>query len=65
MNREYTLRALSNIRFWYFHTTIDGKTPIYSYCLHSSVTEERLGMLIIENEQILNIIHCGRKTLTI
>jgi len=55
------LRNLTNIRFWYFHTAIDGKTPIYSYRLHSGVTEERLGMLIIENEQILNIIHSGIK----
>ena len=53
------LRQLENIRFWYFHTAIDGKTPVYSYRLHQGVTEERLGMLIIENEQIIQLIHAG------
>ena len=53
------LRNAGNIRFGYFHTTIDGKTPVYSYRLHDGVTEERLGMLIIENEKIVEIIEIG------
>ena len=53
------LRKLDNIRFGYFHTTIDGKTPIYSYRLCDGITEERLGMLIIENEQIIEIINAN------
>jgi DNA mismatch repair ATPase MutS len=51
------LSRLDNIRFGYFHTTIDGKTPVYSYKLHNGITEERLGMLIIENERIIEIIN--------
>jgi len=51
------LHKLKNIRFGYFHTTIEGKTPVYSYHLCDGVTEERLGMLIIENERIIEIIH--------
>ena len=51
------LRKLKNIRFGYFHTTIERKTPIYSYRLCDGVTEERLGMLIIENERIVEIIN--------
>jgi len=50
------LHTVGNIRFGYFHTVIDGKTPVYSYCLREGVTEERLGMLIIENEKIIEII---------
>ena len=50
------LRRLKNIRFGYFHTSIEGKTTIYSYELRSGVTEERLGMLIFENERIVEII---------
>ena len=56
------LRRSKNIRFGYFHTTIDGKTPVYSYRLHDGVTEERLGMLIIENEGIVEIINEQQKT---
>ena len=51
------LHHLENIHFGYFHTSIEGKTPVYSYRLHSGVTEERLGMLIIENEGIMEIIN--------
>ena len=50
------LRTIENIRFGYFHTTIEGKTPVYSYTLREGVTDERLGMLIIENERIIEII---------
>ena len=50
------LSLSENIRFGYFHTTIEGKTPVYSYRLHDGVTKERLGMLIIENEGIIGII---------
>ena len=50
------LRKFENIHFGYFQTRIDGKTPIYSYHLREGVTEERLGMLIIEKERILEII---------
>ena len=39
------------------HGAIEGKTPIYSYRLCDGVTEERLGMLIIENERIIEIIN--------
>ena len=51
------LGKLSNIRFGYFHTTIEGRTPLYSYRLCEGVTKERLGMLIIENERIIEIIN--------
>ena len=50
------LRKWENIRFSYFHTAIMEKTPIYSYRLYDGVTEERIGMLIIENEQIIERI---------
>jgi DNA mismatch repair ATPase MutS len=56
------LRCSKNIRFGYFHTTISGKAPVYSYQLHEGVTEERLGMLIIENEEIVEIINAASQT---
>ena len=53
------LSSIDNIRFGYFYTTIEDKTPIYSYQLREGVTAERLGMLIIENERIVEIINAG------
>ena len=58
------LSSIDNIRFGYFYTTIDDKTPVYSYQLHEGVTTERLGMLIIENERIIEIIKKGIKKLS-
>jgi len=51
------LSKIKNIRFGCFHTAIKEKTPVYSYHLQEGVTEERIGMLIIENEQIIEIIN--------
>jgi len=53
------LRNLGNIRFGYFHTTIEDKTPVHSYRLREGVTKERLGMLIIDNEKIIETIEGG------
>ena len=55
------LRTLANIRFGYFHTIIENKMPVHSYRLREGVTEERLGMLIIENEKIIEIIENGAR----
>jgi DNA mismatch repair protein MutS len=48
-----------NIRFTYMPTTMQGNTPVYSYQLRPGITEDRHGMVIINNEGILDII---RKT---
>ena len=53
------LRAFKNIRFGYFHTAIKEEMPIYSYQLRDGVTEERLGMLIIKKERIIETIRLG------
>jgi DNA mismatch repair ATPase MutS len=52
-----TLRQRSdNIRFAYLPTVMDGMTPRYPYILENGITNDRHGMLIIENEGILDII---------
>ena len=51
------LRQLKNIRFGYFHTLIEGKTFVNNYHLLDGVTEERLGMLIIGKERIVETIN--------
>ena len=53
------LCKMKNIGFGYFHTAIEGKTPVYNYQLCDGVTNERLGMLIIENERIIEIINAA------
>jgi len=57
------LRKLKNIHFGYFHTLIEGKTFVNNYHLLEGVAKERLGMLIIENERIIETItdNCNQK----
>jgi len=54
------LSKLKNIRFGYFHTLIKGKKFVNNYHLLEGVAKERLGMLIIENEQIIETITDNR-----
>lgn len=50
------LSALENIGFRYMETVFEGGNPVYSYQLKNGITEERVGMWIIQNEGILDII---------
>lgn len=50
------IKDFQSIQFMYFDSElIDGK-PIYNYKLLSGVSHERLGMLILKNEQIMEIL---------
>lgn len=49
------------IQYAYMPTKMNGKEPIYSYQLTSGVTSDRHGMLIIENEGILDLLANGKK----
>jgi len=53
-----------NINFVYLPTEMDGNTPIYTYKLQSGITADRHGMIIINNERILEIIR-SRKNKTV
>jgi DNA mismatch repair ATPase MutS len=46
-----------NIQFAYLPTVMDGPVPRYTYRLQEGITEDRQGMLIIENEGILNVLN--------
>jgi DNA mismatch repair protein MutS len=50
------LRTIENINFRFMETLFDKGTPTYSYELKSGITEERLGMWIVKNEGIIEII---------
>ncbi|TDW97466.1 MutS-related protein [Dinghuibacter silviterrae] len=49
-------QRLDNLRFVYLPTQMDGPIPRYTYRLEPGISADRHGMLIIENEQILNLI---------
>jgi len=50
------LQSIDNINFRYMETVFDNGNPTYSYKLKEGVTEERLGMWIVKNEGIVEII---------
>lgn len=45
-----------NINFVYLPTLMDGNKPVYTYTLKQGLTADRHGMIIIQNERILEII---------
>jgi DNA mismatch repair ATPase MutS len=45
-----------NIHFVYFPTVMDGNVPGYTYTLTDGITSDRHGMMIINNEKVLDII---------
>lgn len=49
----------SNIRFLYLPTVMQGVIPTYTYQLKEGITTDRQGMMIIENEKILDLIRQG------
>ncbi|WP_316817613.1 MutS-related protein [Pedobacter nyackensis] len=46
----------ANIQFRYLPTIMEGSVPKYTYLLKEGITSDRQGMMIIENENILEII---------
>ncbi|MES1161121.1 MAG: DNA mismatch repair protein, partial [Bacteroidota bacterium] len=51
----------ANIRFVYLPTHLEGDKPVYSYQLESGISADRHGMVIINNEGILDILREGQK----
>ena len=49
-----------NINFVYFPTVMQGNTPQYTYRLTAGITNDRHGMMIINNENIIGIIESRR-----
>jgi DNA mismatch repair ATPase MutS len=48
-----------NVRFIYLPTRMNGHTPVYTYTLKEGITDDRHGMVIINNEEILEILESG------
>lgn len=49
-----------NIQFVFTPTRMEGTTPVYPYRLESGITSDRHGMVIINNERILEILRSRR-----
>ena len=52
----HELSSIENINFRYMETIFEDTNPVNSYQLKEGITEERLGMWIVKNEGILEII---------
>ncbi|MCD0486827.1 hypothetical protein LPB86_01215 [Pedobacter sp. MC2016-14] len=51
-----------NINFIYLPTLMEGTKPVYTYKLEQGITEDRHGMVIINNEGILNVLDEGARS---
>jgi DNA mismatch repair ATPase MutS len=51
--------ACPNVRFVYLPTRMNGHQPVYTYKLESGITDDRHGMVIINNERILETLEAG------
>lgn len=49
----------SGIAYLYLPTTMNGLQPVYTYTLEQGITADRHGMIIINNEKILEILQQG------
>jgi DNA mismatch repair ATPase MutS len=50
------MESCHNLQFAYLPTIMEGMAPRYTYTLTQGITNDRHGMLIIENEKILDMI---------
>jgi len=50
------LEKHENILFKYFEYSLDGEIPVYNYKLQNGVSNERLGLQIVKNEKIVEIL---------
>lgn len=53
----------ANINFVYLPTRMTGNQPVYTYTLEQGITSDRHGMVIVNNEGILEILRNGKKEL--
>ncbi|NOW94995.1 DNA mismatch repair protein [Mucilaginibacter sp. SG564] len=57
---ETLSKRCENIRFSYLPTKMNGLSPEYTYTLKSGITADRHGMLIINNEGIIELLKKGK-----
>ncbi|WP_127124772.1 MutS-related protein [Pseudoflavitalea rhizosphaerae] len=57
---EKLMEECSNIQFVYLPTLMEGSQPVYTRKLEQGITSDRHGMVIINNEGILDILQNGQ-----
>jgi DNA mismatch repair ATPase MutS len=55
------LKKRSNVSFYYLPTIMNGPVPEYTYTLREGITNDKHGMIIINNEGVLDILRNGNK----
>ena len=53
--------SCDNVGFFYLPTLMEGNKPVYTYRLEKGITADRHGMVIINNEGILDILNNGQQ----
>lgn len=53
---EQLKKMRDNVKFIYLPTIMNDKVPEYTYKITEGITEDRHGMIIIQNEKILDIL---------
>jgi len=56
---EVLRNTCSGVRFVYLPTQMNGNQPVYTYTLENGITNDRHGMIIIQNEGILELLEAG------
>src|SRR5690606_6510453 len=56
---EVLRRNCGNLQFVYLPTRMNGNQPVYTYTLQPGITDDRHGMIIINNEKIQEILKAG------
>jgi DNA mismatch repair ATPase MutS len=57
---EQLAEACKNIQFLYLPTLMEGERPVYTHKLEKGISADRHGMIIINNEGILEILRNGQ-----
>jgi len=52
-------QSCANVHFIYLPTHMNNHQPVYTYTLEEGITDDRHGMIIINNEKILEMLHAG------
>ncbi|BAV06944.1 MutS domain III [Filimonas lacunae] len=60
---EVLQQRCPNIQFVYLPTGMQDNKPVYTYTVTTGISDDRHGMVIIQNERILDILHNGNKKL--
>lgn len=50
------LKAENSMRFMYFDSKVESGKPIFNYKIKEGLSDERLGMLILENEGVFDML---------